>query len=59
MNFIVENSNKLQKVGFIMENELSVHNWGQQHMLHYLSMKEGSLFCFVMMIFPKPWCFRL
>jgi hypothetical protein len=25
-------------------------------MLPYLSMKEGSLFCFVMMISPKPQC---
>jgi hypothetical protein len=22
-------------------------------------MKEGNLFCFVIMISPKPWCFRL
>jgi hypothetical protein len=28
-------------------------------MLPYLSMKEGSLFCFVVMISPKPQCIRL
>jgi hypothetical protein len=28
-------------------------------MLPYLSMKEDSLFCFVIMISPKPWCLRL
>jgi hypothetical protein len=28
-------------------------------MLLYLSMKEGSFFCFVLIISPKPWCFRL
>jgi hypothetical protein len=28
-------------------------------MLPYLSMKEGSIFCFVIMISPKPRCFRL
>jgi hypothetical protein len=25
----------------------------------HLSMKQGSLFCFVMLRSPKPWCFRL
>jgi hypothetical protein len=28
MNFVVENSNKLQKIGFRMENELSVFTLG-------------------------------
>jgi hypothetical protein len=59
MNFFVENSNKLQQIGFKREKFECVHTWGQQHMLLYLSMKEGSLFCFVIMISPKPWCFRL
>jgi hypothetical protein len=36
-----------------------VHTWGQQHMLPYLSMKEGSLLCFVIVIFPKPRCLGL
>jgi hypothetical protein len=36
-----------------------VHAWGQQHMLPYLCMREGSLFCFFIMIYPKPWCLRL
>jgi hypothetical protein len=35
-----------------------VHTWGQQHILAYLSMKEGGLFCFVIMISPKPWCLK-
>jgi hypothetical protein len=25
----------------------------------HLSMKQGSLFCFVMLRYPKPWCLRL
>jgi hypothetical protein len=54
MNFVVENSNKLQKIGIKTKNELCVHTCGQQHMLCYLSMKEGNLFCFVIMISPKP-----
>ncbi len=58
-NFVVENSNKLQQIGLRKENELNVHTWGQQHMLPYLSMKEGSLFCFVIMISPKPQCIKL
>jgi len=36
-----------------------VRTWGQHHILPYLSMKEGSLFCFVIMIFSKPWCLGL
>jgi hypothetical protein len=28
MNFVVENSNKLQKIGFKTENELSVFTFG-------------------------------
>jgi hypothetical protein len=28
-------------------------------MLRYLYMEEGNLFCFVIMIFSKPRCFRL
>jgi hypothetical protein len=28
-------------------------------MLPYLSTKEGNLFCFFMMIFPKPRCIKL
>ncbi len=60
MNFVVENPNKLQQIGFKKGIELNVFTtWGQQHMLPYLSMKEGSLFCFVIMIFPKPQCLRL
>ncbi len=59
MNFVVENSNKLQQIGFRREKFECVHTWDQQHMLLYLSMKEGSLFCFVIMISPNPWCFRL
>jgi hypothetical protein len=61
MNFVVEDSKELQKIGFKKENELSVFTLGgQQHMLQYLSMKEGSLFCFVIMISSKSQCkFRL
>jgi hypothetical protein len=36
-----------------------VHTWGQQHMLPYLSMKGSSLFCFVIIISPKPQCLGL
>jgi hypothetical protein len=53
---IQTNYNKLGLKGKWVE---CVHTWGQQHMLPYVSMKEGSLFCFVIMIFPKPWCLRL
>ncbi len=42
MNFVVENSIKLQKNGFQRE---CVHTWGQRHMLPYLSVKENNLFC--------------
>jgi len=61
MSFVVENSNKLQQIGFRKENELSVFTFGANNtcMLPYLSMKEGNLFCFVIIIFPKPRCLRL
>ncbi len=48
-----------KKMGFEGKMHWCVHIWGQQHMLPYLSMKEGNLFCFVIMIFPKPRCLGL
>ncbi len=56
MNFVVENSKLWVLKGKWVE---CVHNWCQQHMLPYLSMKESSLFCFDIIISPKPQCLGL
>jgi hypothetical protein len=36
MNFVVENSNKLQQIGFRMENELSVFTFGANNTGHLI-----------------------
>jgi hypothetical protein len=61
MNFVVENSNKLEQIGFRRENELSVFTFWANNTCYLikLSMKEGNLFCFVIMVFLKPWYFKL
>ncbi len=60
MNFVVENSNKLQQIGFRREIELSVFTFGANNTCYFIyPWRKVVFFCFVKVIFLKPHCFRL
>ncbi len=47
VNFVVENSNKLQKIGFGKENELSVFTLGANN-IGYVIYPQRKVVCFVL-----------
>jgi hypothetical protein len=59
MNFVVENSNKLQWIGFRMENELNVFILGANNTC-YLIYPWRKIICFFLSLWylPKPRCLR-